>query len=1102
MDQLTACPDRGVLVRLASGQLPAAEKAALEQHVAKCASCAGMLRGLQGRDPSVQTIAADAPSPVGEQAATVDGTAALLQPAARSPSLTFLAPAQQPDEIGRLANYRVLKQLGAGGMGAVFLAEDISLERPVALKVMLPQAAEKKDAGTRFLREAKLTASIKNDHIVTIYQVGQQGDLPFLAMELLDGVSLEERLLRAEPKRPVPEVLRIGREIALGLEAAHARGLIHRDIKPANIWLEAPNDRVKILDFGLARPVDSGEHLTQSGVILGTPAYMAPEQAENLTVDGRADLFSLGCVLYRLCTGKMAFSGPTLMAILRSLATSTPPSVSQLRPGVPPRLTKLIDRLLAKDPAGRPASARAVVDEIAAIEKALNAPPVVRPLGPPRKEPPSQPPVVTPRPAAPEPDRTAKLRVRRRAPSRRWPWVVAALLLLGGGILAWVLLGTSPAKGTLVIDTDERGVEIVVRRNGAIVIDRTSQRRIELPAGDYEIELAEKKEGLKLSPEKFTIKPGDSETVKVWLDKAPVKPPVVPVKTYDEMQVPFFNGKDLSGWEGLPGFWQVKDGAIVGTVTPQNEGAVTCLCSKRQYRDFELKFQVRLTGDPALVNSGVQFRGEVANRSMFTVRGPQADMGFSSMGQNDWGSLYDSGRKQHLKRADADLVQKVLRPGEFNDYFLRVVGNRVTIRLNEATTIDEEFADLPPEGIIAFELLRRYPPMEVAFRNIQFTDLTGFVPLFDGKSMVGWKEPPEQPRGWIVQDGNLIGRSKTQHHLFSERADYENFHLRAEARVNRFGNSGILFRCPFDVTGTPLKGYPDGYEAQILHSYPLPNGYLTGSLMSTRGKFSKVSKPLVQPDEWFTMDVIAEGNHLIVKINGEVTTDVVDLANTFRVGHIALQAMSDTTTNVTTSVEFRRIEIKELPRNTPPFVSLFNGRDLTGWRNHPQDAGKARWEVKDGILIGSGGPDLLYSERGDYRNFHYRLEAMINDGGNSGQYFRAQFQPGFPPGYEAQINATHRDPIKTGSLYPAFDRSIQGEALERILMRTAPHKPDEWLTQDVIAHDNHIIIKVNGKTTVDYIDEKNTHTAGHLGIQGFGPGNVVKVRKIEIKELP
>ncbi|MBY0523659.1 MAG: DUF1080 domain-containing protein [Gemmataceae bacterium] len=182
------------------------------------------------------------------------------------------------------------------------------------------------------------------------------------------------------------------------------------------------------------------------------------------------------------------------------------------------------------------------------------------------------------------------------------------------------------------------------------------------------------------------------------------------------------------------------------------------------------------------------------------------------------------------------------------------------------------------------------------------------------------------------------------------------------------------------------------------------------------------------------------------------------------------------------------------------WVVLFNGKDLTGWKTHPDD--KAEWKVEEGAIVGRGKAGHLFSEKGDYENFHFKIEAKINDKGNSGQYFRAKFGKAFPAGYEAQVNATHGDPIKTGSLYPAFNPQLTPEEKAKLLIKEAPHKPDEWFTQEVIANGNHIIIKVNGKETVNFKDEKNTFTKGHFAIQQHDPGSVVHVRKALVKELP
>lgn len=187
--------------------------------------------------------------------------------------------------------------------------------------------------------------------------------------------------------------------------------------------------------------------------------------------------------------------------------------------------------------------------------------------------------------------------------------------------------------------------------------------------------------------------------------------------------------------------------------------------------------------------------------------------------------------------------------------------------------------------------------------------------------------------------------------------------------------------------------------------------------------------------------------------------------------------------------------------STDGFVQLFNGKDLTGWKTHPDDK-DCKWEVKDGAITATGKVGHLFSERGDYEDFIYRIEAKINDKGNSGQYFRAPFVKSFPTYYEAQINATHSDPIRTGSLYPGFNRKLTDEQKKKIRVEKALHKPDEWFTQEVTAIGNHIVIKVNGQTTVDFVDETNKSMKGYFAIQFHDPTCKIQVRKVEVKELP
>lgn len=274
--------------------------------------------------------------------------------------LDFLEKSLRPDSLGRLGHYEVLSLVGRGGMGIVLRAFDEKLQRVVAIKVLAPAAAASGVARRRFVREAQAAAAVVHDNVVAIHGVEHQGAVPFLVMQFIDGLTLQEKLDRVGPL-PVTEVLRIGIQTASGLAAAHARGLVHRDVKPANILLENGSERVKITDFGLARAVDD-VGMTQSGLIAGTPAYMSPEQANDDPVDHRSDLFSLGSVLYAACTGDAPFRAGSTVATLRRVCDTTPRPIRQVNADVPQWLASTIAKLHAKSAAKRYQTAAEVAE--------------------------------------------------------------------------------------------------------------------------------------------------------------------------------------------------------------------------------------------------------------------------------------------------------------------------------------------------------------------------------------------------------------------------------------------------------------------------------------------------------------------------------------------------------------------------------------------------------------------------------------------------------------------------------------------------------------------------------------------------------------------
>jgi serine/threonine protein kinase/formylglycine-generating enzyme required for sulfatase activity len=274
-----------------------------------------------------------------------------------------------PELIG---NYRILKMLGRGGMGVVYLAEDERLRRLVAIKVMLDEYAQHELARARFQREARAMAKVKSDHIVTIHLVDEENNSPFFVMEYLQGLSLES-YLRSNPELNLSTIIRISLEIAQGLSDAHSHGLIHRDIKPDNLFLEAPKGRIKVLDFGLARHLDDATQLTHTGKIMGTPYYMAPEQAEGKKeTDHRADIFSFGVVLYRLCSGELPFQGDTIYSVIAALLQHNPLPVEKLNSKIPIRLSRLIERMISKDMQLRPQTIDEVRTELQAIKMSVN----------------------------------------------------------------------------------------------------------------------------------------------------------------------------------------------------------------------------------------------------------------------------------------------------------------------------------------------------------------------------------------------------------------------------------------------------------------------------------------------------------------------------------------------------------------------------------------------------------------------------------------------------------------------------------------------------------------------------------------------------------
>lgn len=401
------CPAFESLEAFLQRKLPSSEQDWVELHVEKCERCQRVLEALADDADAAARLPKRRRQPDTDEQGGPDSLARfqqrlrelghkLKQDELREAAETETADAEPDEQLpSHVGKYRILALLGKGGMGIVYLAEDTELNRRVAIKTIRRSFLKRVDAVRRFLREARAVAAVRHPNIISIYHVDSSGSSPWFVMELLTGETLETRL-RRDGKLPIAAAVRLGRQIAMALAAAHQAGLVHRDIKPENIFLEQPSlaempisvtdsssglvinhdddirrDKVKLLDFGLARPEGSISELSSSGIMAGTPGYMAPEQIQEHELTPKADLFSLGCVLYRMLTGTEPFGQSDSQARLSAVVQYTPSPPDELDPAIPAELSAATMQLLSKHPDNRPSGAVAVVEKLRQIERQL-----------------------------------------------------------------------------------------------------------------------------------------------------------------------------------------------------------------------------------------------------------------------------------------------------------------------------------------------------------------------------------------------------------------------------------------------------------------------------------------------------------------------------------------------------------------------------------------------------------------------------------------------------------------------------------------------------------------------------------------------------------
>ncbi len=782
----TPCPGRDRLRRLLEESLAAPEQQALQAHLETCAACQQALDRLAAGGGTWDRAAAHlgpAPDPAGPALQQVvcelqSDPPTESAPHPRRPELPFLDPPAVAGHLGRLGHYEVLEIIGRGGMGLVLKAHDEQLQRIVAIKVLGTHYAASAGAQKRFRREARSAAAINHDNVVPIYHVGEVNEVSFLVMPLILGKSLQEHIDRSGPL-PVKEVVRIGHQIACGLAAAHAQGLVHRDIKPANILLESGVERVKITDFGLARAIDDAG-ATQSGMISGTPLFMSPEQARGEdSVDHRSDLFSLGSVLYMMCTDRPPFRASGTHATLKRVIEDTPRPIRELNLEVPPWLEAIITRLHAKDPADRFQSAAEVAEllrqHLAHLQDPRHSPP---------------PPMVTLAPAA-QPGATLEKLLEVTAHGHR---ALQHVTLLGGFGLMLLTLAAGSASEAVVL--------LVL---AALVILLLASR--------------------------------------------------------------------------LKRHWDVSyRGHRIRFET-------NCLLGERLWIDGERVARCMLGRSREL--RGLIRHGEAAGAEVMV--------------------LIDSGLGHFRCRIFAAAPPRPPRPGA------RPPPAEPAPRWKPGFGCGVLFALLPlvflPLGCWVSYSSVMAPPRPLPPPPAPVPAPKGWVQLFNGTDLTGWKTLLGQPGDWEVEDGILVGRGPALGHLFTERDDYYGFHLRAEVAVNAEGKGGIYFRTPFEVAGDKDDQMPPATRVEITGA-DHPGELRTGGFLRTgpppwRGQNAGLR--LMVPDTFFDLEILANGSQYTTKIDGKVAAVAEGDVQDMRPGHLALQVRGPGTV-----LRFRKIEIRDL----------------------------------------------------------------------------------------------------------------------------------------------------------------------------------------------
>jgi len=1028
-------PSEQTLSSYGLGKLDDSSAEAVNEHLEQCPDCRKRVAEMSA-DSFLERVR-DAQARPESPAPIVSPLAGLSMPAGGPTSPAPPPTSTLPPGLADHPDYEIVRELGRGGMGVVYLAQNKLMGRLEVLKVVGGQLVERPGVRDRFLREVQSAAKLQHKNIVTAYSAIRLGESIVLAMEYVEGDDLA-KVVKSGGPLPVVHACYFIHQAALGLQHAHERGMVHRDIKPANLILarEGKKAVVKVLDFGLAKLTSEGQvdgGLTREGQMLGTPEYIAPEQIRNAqSADIRADIYSLGCTFYYLLTGGPPFRGDSLWDLYQAHFSMDAGPLNLVRPEIPVELAALVAKMLAKEPGRRfqtPGEvAQALVPffkpganpgsrpgpEISRVGQAASSP---QPVG--GGSAPAQPATLGAAPAPaprvlpkPSPEGVAwesliEFKETERsvaavkpkpevaptsAPVRRPPWVwasVATAVLLFGLVVAWLagVFRVKTPEGYLVI-SDLPANSVVTVDGKVYTVEWPGGKgpaKVTVPAGGHRVKV--ELNGVEVHGEQVQIAAGEEKWIDVRLER---KDNVAAHKF-----VPLFNGKDKTGWVESPsnkGEWKVVDGVLQAPGSGPEGARSAILNTRRQnFMNFRLHLKFRYQREG---RGQIEIRHAHISDSRNGYMVCQSSWPTTDQWQVPTGSI----TKMRNHRYGSGIAWQKLAVAfpvpisTWNTIDITAVKARIITSVNGKEVADYTDASgwFGSGGISLEAWYGTVEFQEITIEELpDNVDASEFARLFNGKDLSGWTFPTGSETDWTVENGSIRG-SATDHgsRIATSRANYEDFHLRMEVRTTD-NLPVILIRASHsdgDVkfyvfrTGALTPGgiaYLGKYRIKWV-------GHAGDRSPPTTDGLREITAPKVPglaKDTWQRVEIIAVGNEFRMLVDDREVSAFQDTESRLKRGQVAFQLPKGC------HVEIRNIEIKELNGKGAAgnevrqrrFVPLFNGKDKTGWVESPSNHGE--WRVVGGVLQarGSGQPGaaryaILNTQRQNFMNFRLHLK--------------------------------------------------------------------------------------------------------------------------------